>query len=128
MIGVFATGQNGVEMATLDQLISEEVELMKKTGVTEDEFQKARNQKETEFANEFGTMHSRAKGLARYHVFYGDANLVNTELDRYLAVKREDLQRVAQKYLTPEGRNTLRFPVAAAPAAPAPAPGQPAKK
>ncbi|HEV7406535.1 MAG TPA: pitrilysin family protein [Chthoniobacteraceae bacterium] len=123
MIGVFATGQNGVEMATLDQLISEEVELMKKVGVTEDEFQKARNQKETEFANEFGTMHARAKELARYHVFYGDANLINTELDRYLAVKREDLQRVAQKYLTPEGRYTLRFPVAAAPA-----PAQPAKK
>jgi predicted Zn-dependent peptidase len=56
-------------------------------------------------------MNARAKNLARYHFFYGDANLINTELDRYLAVKREDLQRVAQKYLTKEGTNVLRYPV-----------------
>ena len=56
-------------------------------------------------------MSSRAKNLARYHVFFGDTNLINTELDRYLAVKREDLQRVAKKYFTKEGMNVLRYPV-----------------
>ncbi len=35
--------------------------VMKKDGVTEEEFQKALNQKEAEFANAFGTMHARAK-------------------------------------------------------------------
>ena len=59
-------------------------------------------------------MSSRAKNLARYHVFFGDANLINTELDRYLAVKRDDLQRVAQKYFTKVGMNVLRYPVPAA--------------
>jgi zinc protease len=127
MIGVFATGQQGVELGTLDQLITEEVEAVKKTGVTDDEFQKARNTKEAEFANAFGTMNSRAKNLARYHVFYGDADLINTELARYLAVKREDLQRVANEYLTPEGRHVLRFPVPAA-KAPAPDAGQKAQQ
>ena len=62
------------------QVTTEEVEQVKKTGVTADEFQKARNQKEAEFANSFGTMHARAQNLARYHVFYGDTNLINTEL------------------------------------------------
>jgi predicted Zn-dependent peptidase len=129
MVGVFATGQSGVEMATLDQLISEEVENVKKNGVTDDEYQKALNQKEAQFANGFGTMQRRAKELARYHVFYGDANLVNTELERYLKVKREDLQRVAQQYLLPESRYVLRFPIPAAPAnPPAPAGAQPAVK
>ncbi len=111
MVGVFATGQSGVSLDQLDKLITEEVEEIKKNGVTDEEFQKARNTKETEFANAFGTMSARAKNLARYHVFYGDANLINTELDRYLAVKKEDLQRVANKYLTKEGVNVLRFPV-----------------
>ena len=111
MIGVFATGQSGVGLDQLDQLINEEIENVKKNGVTEEEFQKARNTKESEFANAFGTMSARAKNLARYHVFYGDANLINTELDRYLAVKRDDLQRVANKYLTSEGVHKLRFPV-----------------
>ncbi|MGV3533773.1 MAG: M16 family metallopeptidase, partial [Chthoniobacteraceae bacterium] len=117
MIGVFATGQSGIGLDELDKFITEEVETVKANGVTEEEFQKARNTKEAEFAKAFGAMHSRAENLARYHLFYGDANLINTELDRYLSVKREDLQRVAQKYLTPEGRNLLRYPVPA-PAAP----------
>ena len=120
MVGVFATGQSGVELDQLDKFITEEVERVKEEGVSEEEFQKARNTKEAEFAKAFGAMHSRAQNLARYHLFYGDANLINTELDRYLAVKREDLQRVAKKYLTAEGRNVLRYPVPAAPAQPRP--------
>jgi predicted Zn-dependent peptidase len=111
MLGVFATGQGGVKLAQLDALITEEIEKVTKEGVTEEEFQKARNQQEAQFAAAFGTMQTRARQLARYHVFYKDTNLINTELDRYLAVKREDLQRVAKEYLTPEGVNILRFPV-----------------
>jgi zinc protease len=122
VVGVFATGQNGVTLDQLDQLITDEIEDVKKNGVTEEEIQKARNQKEDEFANAFGTMHARAQNLARYHVFYGDTNLINTELNRYLAVKREDLQRVANKYLTKEGTFILRYPV---PAVPEPEPAKP---
>jgi zinc protease len=117
MLGVYCIGQQGVPLERLDALIAEEVELVKKDGVTEEEYRKALNQQEASFASGFGTMNSRAKNLARYHLFYGDANLINTELDRYLAVNREDLQRVAQKYFTKEGVNVLRFPVPTAPAA-----------
>ncbi len=122
MIGVFATGQSGVTLEELDRLIADEIAQVKKDGVTENELQKARNQKEDEFANAFGTMHSRAQSLAKYHLFYGDANLINTEMDRYLAVTREDLKRVANKYFTSGGMYLLRYPV---PAVVAP-PGSPA--
>jgi predicted Zn-dependent peptidase len=111
MLGVYVIGQQGVPLEKLDELINEEVEKVKADGVTEEEFQKARNNQEAQFASSFGTMSTRAKNLARYRVFYGDANLINTELDRYLAVKREDLQRVAKKYFTKEGVNVLRYPV-----------------
>ena len=117
MLGVYVIGQKGVPLDTLDKLIDEEVEKVKTEGVTEEEFQKARNNQEAQFASASGAMSSRAKNLARYHVFFGDANLINTELDRYLAVKREDLQRVAKKYFTKEGMNVLRYPVPTAPAA-----------
>jgi predicted Zn-dependent peptidase len=116
MIGVFATGQNGVPLEKLDKLITDEIKNVREKGVTEDEFQKARNQQEAEFATSFGAMSARAKNLARYHVFYGDANLINTELERYMAVKREDLQRVAKEYLRDDRTDVLRYPVPVAPA------------
>ena len=103
----------------LDGLIDEEVADVCKNGVTEEEFQKARNQQEAEFATAFGNMHTRAQNLANYHVFHGDTNLINTELQRYLAVKRADLQRVAKEYLRADRTQILRYPVPAAPAAPA---------
>jgi predicted Zn-dependent peptidase len=117
MIGVFANGQNGVPLDTLDKLITDEIKNVREKGVTDEEFQKARNQQEAEFATSFGSMNSRAKNLARYHVFYGDANLINTELDRYLAVKRADLQRVAKEYLRDDRTQVLRYPVPTAPPA-----------
>lgn len=126
LVGVFATGQQGVALETLDKLIDEEVAAVREHGVTGEEHQKVRNQQEAEFATAFGTMSTRARNLANYHVFNGDANLINTELDRYLAVKREDLQRVAKKYLVPGGVQILRYPVPAPEPAAAAAPSEPA--
>jgi zinc protease len=111
MVGVFAVGNKGVSLEQLDRLMDEEVDRVIREGVTADELQKARNAKETQLAGSYGTMASRARGLARYRVFYGDANLVNTEINNYLKVTREDIQRVAKKYLTPAGRNVLHYPV-----------------
>jgi len=111
MVGVFAMGSRGVALSRLDELIQEEIAKVREHGVTPEEFDKARNQKEMELASAFGSMQSRAHGLTRYHVFYGDTNLINTELERYLSVTRKDLQRVANEYLKPEAVNILHYPV-----------------
>lgn len=116
VVGVFATGQRGVTLEQLDRLITEEVEKVKADGVTDVEFQKALNQKETEIANSNGSMMNRAKNLANARLFFGDTAEVNKELDRYLVVKREDLQRVAKKYFVPEKARVIHYPVPAAPA------------
>ena len=112
--GVFAlsvTGQSGVTLEELDQVLKSEIAKVAAEGVTPDELQKARNAIEAQYAESGGTMHERAEAMAHYHMFYGDTSLVNTELERYLKVKREDLQRVAKTYLTETGRHTLRFPL-----------------
>ena len=111
MVGVFAVGNQGVAMAKLDTLIDEEIAKVKKDGVTEQEYQKALNSKQSELASSYSTTLSRARGLAEYHVFYGDTNKVNTELDDYLKVTRDDLKRVANKYFVSQGTNILHYPV-----------------
>ena len=49
------------------------------------------------------------ESLADYHTYYGDANYINTEIERYRSVTREDIQRVAKKYLVKDNRVVLRY-------------------
>ena len=42
-------------------------------------------------------------------MYYGDANLINTEINRYLGVTREDIRRVAQKYFSKDNRVVLYY-------------------
>ena len=48
-----------------------------------------------------------AENLANNHVYFGSTEMTNTFLDKYLSVTKEDIQRVAQKYLTQ--RSTCYF-------------------
>ncbi len=73
---------------------------------------------------------SRAQALAQYQLADGDPRLINTELDRMLAVTPAQIQAAASKYMTPEKRAILAIvpapkPPAAAPTTP-PAPATPA--
>lgn len=111
MVGVFAVGNRGVTLDKLDSLITEEVEAVKKDGVTEEEYQKSLNSKQSEIASSYGTMLARARALGDFHLFYHDTNKVNTELDEYLKVTRDDLKRVANKYFTDKGLDVLHYPV-----------------
>lgn len=103
------TSDLGVLATEFDAII----EKVKAEGVTDREFQKARNQIETQQANSFNNVLDKAQALAQAETFYGDPNRVNTELERYMKVTREDVQRVAKKYLTRENRIVLRYLVAA---------------
>ena len=109
LLALSVTAQAGSTLEDLDRLLKSEIQNVIDKGVTEEEFEKARNTMESMYADSASTMHERAKSLAHYSMFYKNTGLINTELDRYLAVKREDLQRVAKKYFTDEGRFTLRF-------------------
>ena len=111
MVGVFAVGNQGITLERLDALIDEEVNKVRQDGVTEEEFQKARNQKESEVASSYGTVLARAEGLAHYHVYFHNTGLVNTELDEYLKVSRDDLKRAANKYFVPQSTDILHYPV-----------------
>lgn len=77
--------------------------------VSETEFQKVRNQVEADFINKNTSAAGIAENLATYEMFFGDANLINTELDRYLAVTRADIQRVAKKYFQESNRVLLIY-------------------
>ena len=97
---------------TIDDMVpalEEEIAKLQNELISEREFQKIQNQMESRFVQSNSTMAGIAESLADYHTYYGDANFINTELERYRRVTREDIQRVAQKYLVKNNRVVLRY-------------------
>lgn len=93
----------------LEKAMIDEIERVKNEPIGDREFQKLRNQIENDFVSSNSTVRGIAESLADYHVYFGDANLINSEIERYMAVTKEDIQRVAKKYLTPDNRVTLYY-------------------
>ena len=93
----------------IENLMDLEYEKVKNELISEKEFQKLRNQIENDFIQSNYRMYDIAENLANYHTFYGNANLINTEIEKYLSVTREDILNVAKKYYNKENRVTLYY-------------------
>jgi zinc protease len=106
---VFALPNLGIEPADLEQKMIEEINKVRNEMISEEELQKLKNQFESRMINQLTTIAGRANRLADLHTYYGNAGLINTYLDRYLAVTREDIQRVAREYLREDNRVVLYF-------------------
>ncbi|EMR01359.1 M16 family metallopeptidase [Cesiribacter andamanensis] len=99
----------GVELSDLENSMNREIERAQQELISEQEFQKVFNQIESQFVTGNARIAGIAESLANYHMYYGDANLINTEIDRYRKVTREDIRRVAQQYLTPTNSVVLYY-------------------
>jgi predicted Zn-dependent peptidase len=70
---------------------------------------KAKNIQEVESITANKNTLNKAMSLARYKTYFGDANFINTEIDKYLAVTKEDIKRVAKKYFGTDKRVVLNY-------------------
>jgi len=102
-----ATVRQGSNPAEVEAAIYAEIERIKKDGVADWEIQKAKNTTRRNFINSMQSSLSRAINLSVWTVYYNDPNLINTRLDKVAAVTKEDVQRVANKYLTPANRTVV---------------------
>ena len=96
----------------LDDLIVEmDEEIAKLQGelISERDYQKIQNKFENNFVNSNSSIEGIANSLARYHMLYGDVNLINNEIDIYRSITREEIKTVANKYLNPNQRLILEY-------------------
>ncbi len=110
--GLFITygiANMNIKPEDLEKEIQVVVDGVKNQLVGEREFVKVKNQITTDFVNRNSSMAGIAETLANYQVYFGDANLINTEINRYNKVTREDLMNVAKKYLNKDNRVTLYY-------------------
>ncbi|MCK9402072.1 MAG: insulinase family protein [Chitinophagaceae bacterium] len=98
----------GVSLETAAKAVEEEIEKIQASLVTETELQKVKNKTESIIAFEDMGVMSRANSLAMYELL-GDAQLMNTELQRYQAITAEDLQQTCKEVFRSENSNTLLY-------------------
>ena len=110
--GLFITygiANMNVKSEDLEKEIQAVIDGVKNKPVADREFVKIKNQITTEFVTRNSTMEGIAETLANYQVYFGDANLINTEINRYNKVTKEDLMNVAVKYLNNNNRVVLYY-------------------
>jgi zinc protease len=106
---LFAVANFGKTNDEIEKVIDEEIEKVKSENITDDEFTKIRNQVETGFIEKNSTVQGKAMQLGNYYVFFGDANLINSEIDKFTTVTKNDIQRVANEYLVKENCTVLYY-------------------
>ena len=110
--GIYALFSLPLGDVTLDQLIAEmdeEIIKIQTDLISEKAFQKLQNQFENNYVNSNASVVGIAGSLASYHVMHGDTNLINSEIDIYRSVTREEIKAVANKYLNKNQRLILEY-------------------
>jgi predicted Zn-dependent peptidase len=105
----YSLANMGVDASKVEEAMNVEFDRAKNELITDTEFQKLKNQVENDFVSRNASVAGIAESLANYHMYFGDANLINTEIEKYNAVSKEDIRNAAKKFYTPENRVVLYF-------------------
>ena len=104
---VFAVMNGGHSPAEGETQVEAELTRLKTELVSDADLEKAKNQILRDFILSRQTAQSRAEELGYAAVVLKDPELVNTELQRFLDVTPQDIQRVARKYFVQENKTVV---------------------
>jgi len=106
---IYSISNIGVTAEDMDKAMNIQIEDAKLKGLDEHDFQKIKNQIENDFYSRNSTMEGIAASLAENYTYFKNTDLINTEIEKYKAITREDLIKVAKKYLKPGNRLVLYY-------------------
>lgn len=104
VFGIYAIAAKGVNESNLEQAVYDEIEKIKKDGVTENELQKVKNQEVIGFYNQVETINGKSNNIGTYEVFFGDYRKMFDAPSLYNKVTVDDIKRVANKYFNKSNR------------------------
>jgi zinc protease len=97
---ISAKPRPGTDLDKLEAVIMEEIEKVKKEGITEKEYQKAQNNVRSGFYFGLQSISGKANQIGLAEIFFGSYEALFTQMERFAAVKREEVQEAAKTYLT----------------------------
>ena len=97
----------GAKPADALKLLDSQIGDVARLGPSDDDMKKLKNRVRAQLLFGLQSNFARAQRLAEFELYRGDAALLNQELDKYLAVTKEDVKRVTAKYLTTNRRSLV---------------------
>ena len=94
----------GHDPSALEQAVVEELQRFVEHGPTEVEMESAMAQSERSWLSALASQEERADLISQHALLHGDAQFVNTFLDRLRAVTAEQVRAAAERWLRPESR------------------------
>ncbi len=96
------TAAAGHDLEEIEAAVEAEIQRVWQEPPTPEELERARNRLESSHYRQLariGGFGGRADVLNHYNVYYGDPGMINTGLEKYLAVQQEDILRVGQEVM-----------------------------
>ncbi|MGA7954269.1 MAG: pitrilysin family protein [Gloeobacterales cyanobacterium] len=107
--GIQAIPSSNTSLETLQQKIDEVLAQVRNEKVTPQELQRAKETARVNLLLGKDNIQEQASTLAYYQTVFGDWKVIDQLAENYRSVTREDLLRVAQKYLLPSNRTVGTF-------------------
>jgi predicted Zn-dependent peptidase len=101
---IAAVTAKNIDEKDLEKAIYDEIEKIKKEGISEKELQKVKNQKLMEFYGQVETINGKSNNIGTYEVFFGDYRKMFDAPANFNKVTVDDLKKVAAKYFTKANR------------------------
>jgi len=98
----------GVDIKAAEAAVEAILQDIRENFITNEELEKVKNKTESMMAFEDMSVLNRATSLAFYELL-GDANMMNTELQKYEEVSVADINKAAKEILTEENSSTLYY-------------------
>lgn len=89
----------GQKLADFEKQVRDILVEFEKNGVTDADIEKFKANYESNTINGLASVRGKVSQLAAYETFRGNPNYISKDLDRYLAVTKEDVIRVFNKYI-----------------------------
>jgi len=106
---IYGLPMGTVTSADLLKEIDEEIVKIQTDLISEKDYQKLQNTFDNQFVNANSNVEGIAENLAKFHLLYGDVNLINNEIELFHSITREEIRDVAKKYLNPNQRLILDY-------------------
>ena len=106
---LYGMPQGETTLAQLVKEMDEEIVKLQNELISENDYKKLQNKIENNYVNNNSSVEGVAENLASYYMLYGDVNLINTEIEMYRSITREEIRDIAKKYLNPNQRLILDY-------------------